>query len=125
METVHHVHAEDVAQSFIQAMANWGAAFGESFHVVSPGALTLRGYAERMAAWFGRSANLSYASWEEWRQTVSEEEAQATWDHIAHSPNCSIAKAERLLGFRPRYTSIEGVCDAVTWLIGEGIVPAP
>ena len=46
METVHHVHADDVAQAFMQALANWSHAIGESFHVVSPAALTLRGYAE-------------------------------------------------------------------------------
>ena len=43
METVHHVHADDVAQIFMQAIANHSAAVGESFHVVSPAALTLRG----------------------------------------------------------------------------------
>ena len=113
METVHHVHADDVAQAFMQAMAHWRAAVGESFHVVSPQALTLRGYAEAMAAWFGQPAELRYLPWEEWRETVSAEEAQATWDHIAHSPNCSIAKAQRLLGYQPRYTSLQAVQEAV------------
>lgn len=117
METVHHVHADDVAQSFMQAIANHSTAVGESFHVVSPAALTLRGYAEAMAAWFGQSAHLTYLPWERWRATVTEQEAQATWDHIAHSPNCSIAKAQRLLGYRPRYTSLQGVQEAVRWLI--------
>jgi len=28
-----------------------------------------------------------------------DEEAEATWDHIAHSPCCSIAKAQRLLEY--------------------------
>src|SRR5262249_33254198 len=46
METVHHVHADDVAQAFQRAMEHWNQAVGESFHVVSPAALTLRGYAE-------------------------------------------------------------------------------
>ena len=46
METVHHVHADDVAQAFMQALTNWSGSIGESFHVVSPAALTLRGYAE-------------------------------------------------------------------------------
>ena len=48
METVHHVHAEDVAQSFIKAINNRSTAVGESFHVVSPQALTLKGYATAM-----------------------------------------------------------------------------
>jgi len=117
LETVHHVHADDVAQSFVQAMANWTSAVGESFHVVSPAALSLRGYAERMAAWFGQPANLRFVPWDEWRATVSEDEAQATWDHIAHSPNCSIAKAQRLLNYQPRYASLQAVQEAVQWLI--------
>lgn len=122
LETVHHVHADDVAQSFVQAMAHWSASVGESFHVVSPQALTLRGYAEQMAAWFGQPAHLNYLPWEEWRATVTPEEAQATWDHIAHSPNCSIAKAQRLLGYRPRYTSLEAVYESVGWLVEQGVV---
>jgi len=35
-ETVHHVHAADVAQAFMKAIANRWNAVGESFHVVSP-----------------------------------------------------------------------------------------
>ncbi|HMN27166.1 MAG TPA: NAD(P)-dependent oxidoreductase [Caldilineaceae bacterium] len=122
MATVHHVHADDVAQSFVQAMHNWSTAIGESFHVVSPAALTLRGYAERVAGWFGHEANLRFLPLAEWRARHSEEEARATWDHIAHSPNCSIAKAARLLDYRPRYTSLQGVYEAVNWLVAQGVV---
>ncbi len=122
METVHHVHADDVAQAFQQAMANRSAAVGESFHVVSPAAITLRGYAESMAAWFGEPANLQYLAWEEWYKTASKEEAQATWDHIAHSPNCSIAKAKRMLNYRPRYSSLQAVQESVNWLVENGVI---
>lgn len=117
LETVHHVHADDVAQAFMQALANWSSAVGESFHVVSPAALTLRGYAEAVAAWFGQSARLRFVPWEEWRSSHSEAETTATWDHIAHSPNCSIAKARRLLDYRPRYSSLQAVYEALSWLI--------
>jgi nucleoside-diphosphate-sugar epimerase len=120
LETVHHVHADDVAQAFAQAIANWSAAVGESFHVVSAAALTLRGYAEAMAAWFGEPVRLNFLPWEEWARTVTREEAQATWDHIAHSPNCSIAKARRLIDYRPRYSSLEAVQEAVAWLVERG-----
>jgi nucleoside-diphosphate-sugar epimerase len=123
LETVHHVHADDVAQAFMKALVNWSGTLGESFHVVSPAALTLRGYAESMAAWFGQPARLRYLPWEGWRATVSEEEADATWDHIAHSPNCSIAKARRVLDYRPRYSSLQAVTESVSWLIEhEGIL---
>ena len=122
METLHHVHADDVAQAFMLAVAHHSAAVGESFHVVSPAALTLRGYAEAMAAWFGQPANLGFLPWEEWKKNVSEADAAATWDHITHSPCCSIAKAESLLNYRPRYSSLQAIYEAVTWMIEHGII---
>jgi nucleoside-diphosphate-sugar epimerase len=122
METLHHVHADDVAQSFMQAMANRSISVGEAFHVVSPAALTLRGYAERVAEWFGRTANLKFLPWDEWRKTVTDEHAAQTWDHIAHSPNASIAKAQRLLEYRPRYSSLPSVHESLQWLIQQGVV---
>lgn len=122
METVHHVHAQDVAQVFWKAVDNWSNAVGESFHVVSPAAVTLRGYAEAVAAWFGQPANLSFLPFEQWRATVSEQDAERTWDHIAHSPNCSIIKAQRLLDYQPRYTSLQAVFESVSWLVQEGVV---
>jgi len=122
LETVHHVHADDVAQGFERAIANRSAAIGESFHVVSPAALTLRGYAEAIAAWFGQKPVLRFADWHNWKKTVSEEEAAATWDHIAHSPNCSIAKARWALDYCPRYSSLEAVYESVGWMIEHKMI---
>jgi nucleoside-diphosphate-sugar epimerase len=116
METVHHVHAGDVAQAFMLALANRSVAVGESFHVVSPAALSLRGYAEAMYAFFGQPARLRFLPWEAWKQTVSESEAADAWDHLAHSPCCSIAKAQRLFGYHPHYSSLAAVYEAVEWL---------
>ena len=124
METLHHVHADDVAQCFQRAIEHRSVALGESFHVVSPAAVTLRGYAERVSAWFGRVAPLEFLPWEEWRQRATEIDAAVTWDHIAHSPNCSIAKARTLLGYEPRYSSLQAVRESLDWLIKQGIVHA-
>ena len=125
LETLHHVHADDVAQMFMGALAHWSTAVGHSFHAVSPGALTLRGYAEAVASWFGQQARLRFTPYEEWKDTVSPEEAAMTYDHIAHSPNGSIAKAQQLLGYRPRYTSLQAIYEAVSWLIAQGAMEAP
>lgn len=122
LETIHHVHADDVAQIFMQTMANRSVAIGESFHAVSPAAITLRGYAEAMAAWFGQPARLEFLPWESWCKTVTKEDAQMTWDHIARSPNCSIAKAERLLNYHPRYSSLQAVQESITWMIDHGVI---
>jgi nucleoside-diphosphate-sugar epimerase len=122
LETVHHVHADDVAQAFMKAMENWGRSFGESFHVVSEAALTLRGYAEVVATWFGKTAHLKFVPWEEWKNSVSPEDAELTWDHIAHSPNMSIEKAKQYLNYKPRYSSLQAVHESVDWLISHNII---
>ena len=124
METVHHVHADDVAQAFELALTHPDDAVGESFHVVSPAAMTLRAYAEGIFAHFGQPPKLEFLPWSEWRRTVTEDEAAATWDHIAHSPNGSIAKARERLGYAPRYTSLQAVIEAVDSLISRTARPS-
>jgi len=120
METLHHVHADDTAQAFVRAVTRRNAAIGESFHIVSPAALTLRGYAESMAAWFGQEPHLAFASWEEWAAGVTAKDAATTRDHILHSPNCSIEKARRLLGYAPRYSSLQAVQESVEEMVRSG-----
>ena len=117
METLHHIHADDLAQAFMKALKNWNQAVGESFHIVSEQAVTLRGYATAMAKWFGQEAKLSYLPWEAWKKTASEYEAELTWDHITHSPNCSIEKAKRLIDFQPKYSSLEAIKESVKVLM--------
>jgi nucleoside-diphosphate-sugar epimerase len=122
METVHHVHAEDVAQAFLLALQHRESALGRCFHVVSPSALTLRGYAEEMAAWFHQPARLRFLPWDEWKQGVSPRNAAVTEDHIRHSPHCSIQLAQSLLGYEPRYFSLHAVQESVNWLMQNGVV---
>lgn len=121
-ECLHHVHADDVAQAFVKALENWSAAVGESFHVVSPAALTLFGYARAVASWFGAEAKIRFVPWEEWKKSVTEKEAQITWGHIARSSNCSIEKAQRLLGYQPRYRSTEAIHEAVLAMITNKVI---
>lgn len=120
METLHHVHADDVAGLMIAAVSRRVCAIGESFHAVSPAALSLRGYAQAVAREFGREARLRFLPWDEFEKLVGAEAARLTWDHIAHSPNCAIDKAKQLLGFVPRHTSMDAVRDALAWLIQQG-----
>jgi nucleoside-diphosphate-sugar epimerase len=126
LETVHHVHADDVAQAFMKALSRWGVANGEGFHVVSAKAITLRGYAEAMATWFGHSSNLKYEPLAEWAKSIEETwDVEQTTTHILHSPNCSIDKARSLLGYEPRYSSLEAVQESVLRLIEQKVVDSP
>ncbi len=124
METLNHVHAEDVAQAFLLASQNRNAAAGQSFHVVAASALTMRWYAEQMAEWFHQPARLKFLPFDEWKLDVSSKDAAVTEDHLRHSPNCSIEKAQKLLGYKPHYTPLAAVQESVSWLIENGLIPA-
>ncbi len=122
LETVHHVHADDVAQLVMRAIAARGQAVGEAFNAVSPQALNLRGYAEAMFRWFGHEPRLSYLPFEQWKERQEPDDAEATWEHISRSPSHSTEKGRRLLRYEPRYSSLQAVQEAVTWLIANGRV---
>jgi nucleoside-diphosphate-sugar epimerase len=120
LETVHHVHPDDVAQGFQLAIERQTEAVGNSFHIVSPRALTLRGYAEAVAGWSGLEANLRFVPFDEYRTTVSAASADISEAHIRRSHSVSIEKAKRVLGYAPRYTSLDAVHESVNWLRAAG-----
>ena len=120
LETVHHVHADDVAQAFQLALERPRVAAGSGYHVVSDRALTLRGIATAAAAWFGQEAQLRFLPFEEFRSGTSPGNAEASYDHISRSPSMSIGKAQRELGYSPRHTSLEAIAEGLRWLISDG-----
>jgi len=120
LETVHHVHADDVAQGFERAVFREGGAVCERYNVVSERALTLRGFAELVARGFGSTARLRYAPFAEFAESTTAEFAATSYEHIARSHSMSIAKARDELGYVPAYTSYEAVAEAVNWLRTHG-----
>jgi nucleoside-diphosphate-sugar epimerase len=118
---LHHVHADDVAQGFERALTR-PAAIGSSFHVVAEQAMTLRGLAAGVAAWFGREAVLEYVDWPEFERRVGAEHAGATREHVGRSITASIDRARAVLGYAPRYSALEALHDAVRWLAANGVV---
>lgn len=124
LDLLHHVHADDVAQVFHRAIERWSVAVGEQFFAVSPAAVTLRGFAEAAAGWFGREAKVEFAAWGEWRTRcgLPESDVAMAEAHIAHGQCCSTEKARALLGYEPRFTSFEAVREAVEWMVERGMV---
>ena len=116
---LNHVHADDVAQAFEKALAH-PAAVGGSFHVVAEHAMTCRGLAAGVAAWFGREAVLDLVAWDEFERRVGSEHAAATRDHIDRSIAASIERARSILGYRPRYSSLEALRESLRWLVEHG-----
>ena len=120
LETLNPVHADDVAGVFLAAIASRSTAIGESFHAVASDAITLRGYAHAVADWFGQKARLGFLPIGQLQQQMSKQDAAATWDHVEHSPHCSMEKAARLLDFRPRYSAFEAALSGISWLVDNG-----
>ncbi len=118
---LHHVHADDVAQAFERALGR-PAAIGSSFHVVSEQAMTLRGLAAGVAGWFGREPVIDLVDWAEFERRVGAEHAEATREHVGRGIAASIDRAREVLGYRPRYSSLDALRESLRWLAANGHV---
>jgi nucleoside-diphosphate-sugar epimerase len=116
---LHHVHADDVAQAFERALSR-PAAIGGSFHVVAEQAMTQRGLAAGVAGWFGRQPVLEFVDWAEFTRLAGPEHAEVTREHTFRSITASIARARDVLGYAPRYSSLDALHEALAWLVASG-----
>jgi nucleoside-diphosphate-sugar epimerase len=117
---LNHVHADDVAQAFERALTRPGA-IGSSFHVVAEQAMTLRGLATGVAAWFGREPVLDLVDWPEYERRVGADHATATREHVSRSIAASIDRARAVLGYAPRYSSLDALHEALRRLVADGV----
>src|SRR5690242_18450690 len=113
---LNHVHADDVAQAFELALTR-PAAIGASFHVVAEQAMTCRGLAVGVAAWFGREPVLDLVDWAEFERRVGAEHATMTREHIERGIAASIARARSVLDYAPRYSSLEALHESLRWMV--------
>ncbi len=117
LATIHHVHADDIAQLCERALDRPGQSLGESFSAVAPYAMSLAGCCQAVASLFGARPNLQFVPLAQMRQHVSETSARIIEEHVAHSPCCSIAKARRLLGYEPRYTTEQIYAESIEHML--------
>lgn len=123
METLHHVHADDVAQMFYRAITHRNASLGESFHAVAEESMTLYGYAKAMYHYFNQEPKINFLSWEKWCDYVNDDALiDHTYYHIARSGNYSIENAKRLLEYKPKFTTLETVELAVENYLERGLI---
>ena len=120
VELMHHVHADDVAQLFTLAIDHPQESAGEAFNAVAPSALTVRGFLEIAARWFGRPLRTRSVSWAEFRDATTPEHADTTWQHLSRSQYASIDKARTRLGYAPAFEPEAAVLAGVRWLIDHG-----
>ena len=121
LATLHHVHAIDVANAVIAILDQPEKASGEAFHIVSPQALTMRGYALQISRrLFGHAPLMQFPStWSEFAHEVGPDKAAMSKDHVDHSPHCSVDKLKEKLGFVPAYSSLDAIEECVQWLLEQ------
>lgn len=125
METIHHVHAEDVAQLFALAVEHRDSALGEKFYAVSGGSITLYGYAKLLYQHYGKGPQIDFLPWQEWTEYVRRESAATataeeidqqlteSYLHLSRSGFFTTEKEQRLLGYKPKHTNIQAIIGSV------------
>lgn len=120
METLHHVHADDVAQAFYKAITHKKNALGESFHAVGNNSITLLGYARAMYHWFNQQENIKLLPWTKWcNYTKNKALIDKTYYHIARSGYYSIEKGKNLINYYPQHTILETIKESVTYMLEQ------
>jgi len=85
-------------------------------------AMTLRGLATGVAHWFGREPVLEFVDWAEFGRRAGPEHAEATREHTFRGIAASIDRARQVLGYSPRFSSLEALFEALAWLVADGQV---
>ncbi len=123
METLHHVHASDVAQLFFKAIEHRNQSLGKSFHAVAEESMTLYGYARLMYEFFHQQPDIDFLPWDKWTEYEGNaDEVSHTYYHIARSGKYSIENARRLLGYQPQFTTQETVIEAIQSYMERGVI---
>jgi nucleoside-diphosphate-sugar epimerase len=90
--------------------------------VVAEQAMTLRGLAAGVAGWFGREPVFDFVDWAEFERRVGADHAEATREHVSRSIAASIDRAREVLGYRPRFTSLDALHESLRRLVRDGAV---
>lgn len=114
---MHHVHGDDVAQVFELALLKPTDSIGQVFSAVSPYALTMKGCCRAVAGIFGMEPNIMYCSLEDLKDHPS---YNCIKGHVEESVVASTEKAERLLGYHPRYTTEDIYAECIEHMIEIG-----
>lgn len=123
METLHPVHAEDVAQVFFKSVKHRKEALGENFHAVSADALTIYGFTQAMYRLFRKEPRIEFLPWDQWCEYVqNDRQTSIAYHHLARSGMYSIENAKQLIGYSPRYTSVQVVEASIQSYIDRGVI---
>jgi len=73
-----------------------------------------------VARWVGREPVLDFVGWDEFTRRAGPGDAEVTREHTFRSITASIARAREVLGYAPRYSSLDALREALAWLVADG-----
>ena len=121
-QTVHHVHAEDVSRLVAECLGQPDKAVSQAFISTSERAVTARGFAEETYKHYGHEPNIDYVLYEKFLDALAPHGASQSDEHLSRCPCASMDKARELLGYRPKYSSLEAVFSSLDSLEKMGIL---
>ena len=120
------LHRETVAGGVPSVVLHPGHISGPGWPVSTPaGNLdpdVWRRLAAGVAGWFGREPLLELVDWPEFERRVGAGHAEVTRDHAGRSIAASIDRGRQVLGYRPRYSTLDALHESLRWLVADGQV---
>ncbi len=112
--------AEDIAELFALAVENRIAAAGQIFNVGTAYSLTTSEFIRAYARIYGVEIPVERVSWEKYITEINP--SKGSWWHLYAPMLPDISKAQKLLGYKPRYTPEQTMKRAVDWMKLNGLL---
>lgn len=112
--------AYDIANLFALAVNNRTAAAGQIFNVGSAYSVTSSQFVDIFSEIYGVKIPVEKVPWEQYMKDISP--GIGYWWHFYAHMQPDISKAQRLLGYTPRYTPEETLARAVDWMFEQKLL---
>ncbi len=112
----------DLASAFVKALDVPEAVRGEIFIISCKRAITLGRYLQTAKEFLNSSSKIRVVSPEELTKLYPDILWRWGLEFLMEHMSFDISKAERILGYQPRKTTEEGLCDALQWCETTGLL---
>ncbi len=113
--TLHHVHSSDIAGLIAACLENPEKSNGETFHATTEKAVTLSGLTWMLYKHFGHEPKIEYTPMANLAGVLSAEDYRDTTRHLRFCSQCSMEKAKRVLGFVPKYNTMDIIVEYIEY----------
>jgi len=112
----------DLASAFVLALDHPDRVRGEIFNISTKRAITLGAYLKTAMDFLGSRSPIQHADKQELCERYLGATSKGQLDFLTLHMSLDIAKAERVLGYRPSRTTQEGLIEALTWCREAGLL---